>query len=120
MIIAFKERLTIWILAKVVSENEAIANDIKKGNQGKAGILVGKVIKIIGKGASGKVIREEILKAVSNSSLAISKQPRANSQEVIASKEKQKGKTEETLPEIPIVINTSAKKTSGKQDRQKG
>ncbi len=48
-------------IAKVISENEAIANDIKAGNQGKAGILVGKIIAIIGKGASGKVIREGIL-----------------------------------------------------------
>ena len=31
---------------------------LEAGNQGKAGILVGKVIAIIGKGASGKVIRE--------------------------------------------------------------
>ena len=50
---------------KVVAENEATANDIKAGNQGKAGILVGKVIAIIGKGASGKVIRQEILNACS-------------------------------------------------------
>ena len=48
-------------IAKVISDNEAVANDIKAGNQGKAGILVGKVIEIIGKGASGKVIREGIL-----------------------------------------------------------
>ncbi len=54
-------------IAKVVSENEAIANDIKSGNQGKAGILVGKVIEIIGKGASGKVIREGILIQVQSS-----------------------------------------------------
>ena len=43
---------------KVISNNEVIANDIKAGNQGKAGILVGKVIAIIGKGASVKVIRQ--------------------------------------------------------------
>ena len=52
-------------IEKVISENEAVANDIKGGNQGKAGILVGKVIAIIGKGASGKVIRQGILDALS-------------------------------------------------------
>jgi aspartyl-tRNA synthetase len=58
-------------IAKVVSENEAIAADIKNGNHGKAGILVGKVIAIIGKGASGKVIREGILKGVQSSGLKV-------------------------------------------------
>ena len=38
-----------------------LQSDIKSGSHGKAGILVGKVIGIIGKGASGKVIREGIL-----------------------------------------------------------
>ena len=52
-------------IQKVIAENEAIAKDIKEGNQGKAGILVGKVIGIIGKGASGKVIREGILSNLS-------------------------------------------------------
>ncbi len=93
-------------IVKVVSENEAIATDIKNGNQGKAGILVGKVIAIIGKGASGKVIREGILKAirekgaisekvaiidsplaVSEKLVAKSEQPIANSQEPIIIKE---------------------------------
>jgi len=93
-------------IVKVVSENEAIATDIKNGNQGKAGILVGKVIAIIGKGASGKVIREGILKAirekgaisekvaiidlplaVSEKPVAKSEQPIANSQEPIIIKE---------------------------------
>lgn len=73
-------------IATVVLENEEISNDIKKGNQGKAGILVGKVIAIIGKGASGKVIREGILKAVSekeifgDSAIAVSEKLVANSE----------------------------------------
>jgi aspartyl-tRNA synthetase len=89
---------------KVIAENEAIANDIKAGNQGKAGILVGKVIAIIGKGASGKVIRTEILKALSHSPLAASTHPTAKSQQLKADKEGQKGNLEEILPQIPIVI----------------
>ncbi|MCH4553719.1 bifunctional amidotransferase subunit GatB/aspartate--tRNA ligase AspS [Aestuariibaculum lutulentum] len=90
-------------IAKVISENEAIANDIKGGNQGKAGILVGKVIAIIGKGASGKVIREGILNALqadstSTSSAESTVKTKAEAQS--SSKKEQ----EEVLPEIPIVI----------------
>ncbi|WP_218598392.1 bifunctional amidotransferase subunit GatB/aspartate--tRNA ligase AspS [Polaribacter sp. NJDZ03] len=90
-------------ILKVVSDNEAIANDIKAGNQGKAGILVGKVIAIIGKGASGKVIRTGILNAISNESLAVSEESKANSEEKqVANSEKLK--TEEELPKVPIII----------------
>lgn len=97
-----EDKIKVAVL-KVVAENEATANDIKAGNQGKAGILVGKVIGIIGKGASGKVIRQEILNAcssdakttkvevVSDSSKGKSEQPKAKVEE-------------EVLPEIPIVI----------------
>ncbi len=90
-------------IAKVISENEAVANDIKAGNQGKAGILVGKVIAIIGKGASGKVIREGILKQVQTSGASAeqattSQQPETNKVQTVKQKE------EEILPEIPLVI----------------
>ncbi|SDR72124.1 aspartyl/glutamyl-tRNA(Asn/Gln) amidotransferase subunit B [Polaribacter sp. KT25b] len=89
---------------KVIADNEAIANDIKAGNQGKAGILVGKVIAIIGKGASGKVIRTEILKALSHSPLATGSHPTAKTQQLKADKEGQKGNLEEILPQIPLII----------------
>ena len=90
-------------IAKVISENEAVANDIKSGNQGKAGILVGKVIAIIGKGASGKVIREGILKQVQTSGASLeqattSQQPETNKIQTVKQKE------EEVLPEIPLII----------------
>ncbi|MHB0753869.1 bifunctional amidotransferase subunit GatB/aspartate--tRNA ligase AspS [Polaribacter sp. M15] len=92
-------------VSKVISENEAIANDIKAGNQGKAGILVGKVIKIIGKGASGKVIREEILNAVSDSPLTVSQQPKAKDQKLKANNEKQQKSTDnQELQQTPIII----------------
>jgi aspartyl-tRNA synthetase len=97
-----EEKIKLAVL-KVVAQNEAIANDIKAGNQGKAGILVGKVIGIIGKGASGKVIRQEVLNAInensafSNSPLAISEKPTAKSQEPAA-------KSEEELQTVPIII----------------
>jgi len=48
-------------IMEVIFENPSIAEDIKAGNINKAGILVGKVISKIGKGASGKVIRERII-----------------------------------------------------------
>ena len=89
-------------IAKVISENEIVANDIKSGNQGKAGILVGKVIAIIGKGASGKVIREGILSALTGDTLKSAQietvKTKAESQTSI------KKEQEEVLPEIPLII----------------
>lgn len=93
-------------IEKVISENQAVANDIKAGNQGKAGILVGKVIAIIGKGASGKVIREGILNQLQDSksegqSASITKEE----QPTTSGNQEQSTKIqEEVLPEIPIVI----------------
>ncbi len=88
-------------IVKVIAENEAIANDIKSGNQGKAGILVGKVIAIIGKGASGKVIREGILDKLS----AKSQKAKTESEQLKATNEQHKAKAEEdTFPDIPIII----------------
>lgn len=89
---------------KVISENDLIAKEIQSGNEGKAGILVGKIISIIGKGASGKIIREEILKALSNSPIAVSKQLTADSQKLKLNTQKPTANSEEVLPEIPIVI----------------
>lgn len=91
-------------IKKIISENEAVANDVKAGNQGKAGILVGKVIGIIGKGASGKVIREEILKALAGET---TKSDFQNPNEDLKTKDlqpKTKELEEEKLPEIPLVI----------------
>ncbi|SNR70469.1 aspartyl/glutamyl-tRNA(Asn/Gln) amidotransferase subunit B [Lutibacter agarilyticus] len=95
-----EEKITTAI-QKVISENEAIANDIKNGNQGKAGILVGKVISIIGKGASGKVIREGILNELNSASAQqkIAENKIKNSSEETATKEQ-----DDVLPEIPIII----------------
>ncbi|ALJ06220.1 bifunctional aspartyl/glutamyl-tRNA(Asn/Gln) amidotransferase subunit B/aspartate--tRNA(Asp/Asn) ligase [Pseudalgibacter alginicilyticus] len=94
-------------ILKVISENEAVANDIKAGNQGKAGILVGKVIAIIGKGASGKVIRHGILNALTGN--ATSPESKANGEtdvrpNAMETPSKTNKTPEETLPQIPIVI----------------
>jgi len=92
------------VVAKVIAKNKAIANDIKNGNQGKAGILVGKTIAIIGKGASGKVIREEVLKALSDTPLVASEKLTTATQSITASNQNITANSKEVLPEIPIVI----------------
>jgi aspartyl-tRNA synthetase len=91
-------------IEKVISENEAVSNDIKGGNQGKAGILVGKVIAIIGKGASGKVIRQGIIdtlaaKKFSQENSEVKESVSQNTNDPLATI-----KEEEVLPEIPLVI----------------
>ncbi|WP_242157846.1 bifunctional amidotransferase subunit GatB/aspartate--tRNA ligase AspS [Aestuariivivens sediminis] len=92
-------------IQQVLSKNESVANDILAGNQGKAGILVGKVIAIIGKGASGKVIREGIINQLQSratiapgSSISVEK-PTSPKKEQLT-----KVQEEENLPEIPIVV----------------
>ena len=93
-------------IAKVISENEAIANDIKAGNQGKAGILVGKVIAIIGKGASGKVIREGILSQLASGNDGSTKTEDGSKTQNLKPNTQQPTprQQEEVLPQIPIVI----------------
>jgi aspartyl-tRNA synthetase len=89
---------------KVIAENETIANDIKAGNHGKAGILIGKVIAVIGKGASGKVIRKSIIDTLSIKTEGNSEEGNLatnNYQPTIKNQEKEE---EEVLPKIPIVI----------------
>ncbi|GAB1307682.1 hypothetical protein KH5_03650 [Urechidicola sp. KH5] len=93
-------------IAKVIEENEAIAADIKTGNQGKAGILVGKVIAIIGKGASGKVIRQLILDQLNAGTTVTSSSKSSGGVGNGKSAKGQETKTaeEEVLPEIPMVV----------------
>jgi len=99
-----EEKITEAI-QKVISENEAIANDIKDGNQGKAGILVGKVISVIGKGASGKIIRQGILDVLSTKSQKSKVQSEGLKNKLLNEDEAQSSKEqEETLPQIPIII----------------
>ncbi|MFC5682875.1 bifunctional amidotransferase subunit GatB/aspartate--tRNA ligase AspS [Flavobacterium sp. MAHUQ-51] len=90
------------VIAKVIADNEAVANDIKAGDQGKAGILVGKVLGIIGKGANGKVIRQIILDKLG--AVAVSEKNEAQEKVVKEAIAEQKESQEEALPEIPIVV----------------
>ncbi len=90
------------VISEVISENEAVANDIKAGDQGKSGILVGKVLGIIGKGANGKVIRQIILDKLGAAAVLEKEQASEKiSKEAIA---ENKEIQEESLPEIPIII----------------
>ena len=88
---------------EVIAKNETFAKDIKAGNLGKAGILVGKVIAIIGKGASGKVIRQEILNSLSDEAANEKAYPKKEQTTTNSAKQKTKIE-EEALPEIPIII----------------
>jgi aspartyl-tRNA synthetase len=90
------------VIATVLSENEAVANDVKAGDQGKAGILVGKVLGVIGKGANGKVIRQIILDKLGADAVLEKEQAseKVTAATIIENKEIQ----EESLPEIPIII----------------
>ncbi len=93
------------VITKVITENEAVAKDIATGDQGKAGILVGKVLAVIGKGANGKVIRQIILDSLgSAAAVAKNEAPEKAAKEVAAN---QKEGQEEALPEIPIVVKDS-------------
>jgi aspartyl-tRNA synthetase len=91
------------VIASVISENEAVANDIKAGDQGKAGILVGKVLGVIGKGANGKVIRQIILDKLGADAI-LEKNTVETSSDLSVPVSEEKEIQEESLPEIPIII----------------
>ena len=91
-------------IEKVISKNEAITNRIKAGNQAKAGILVGKVIAIIGKGASGKIIRQGILDALSSGKIGNKKTEFKSSKQQSKMHQQQWTKEEKLPADIPLVI----------------
>ena len=88
-------------IEEAIKENEAIANEIKSGDLNKAGILVGKVLGKIGKGANGKIVREKIIEKLS---------VEANEAKVIAEQErksheaKKKHAEEHELKHTEIVV----------------
>ncbi|MDD7914818.1 bifunctional amidotransferase subunit GatB/aspartate--tRNA ligase AspS [Polaribacter ponticola] len=98
-----EEKIKLAVI-KVITENEVIANDIKNGNQGKAGILVGKVIGIIGKGASGKVIRQEILSSLSGDETRSKIQESRNQTDLSKDPKSKNKNVEEELQQVPIII----------------
>jgi aspartyl-tRNA synthetase len=52
-------------IEEAIKENPDVAEDIRAGNLNRAGILVGKVLSKIGKGVSGKIVREQIISRLS-------------------------------------------------------
>lgn len=94
-------------IAEVITENQATAAEIAQGNQGKAGILVGKVIGKIGKGASGKTVRELILKQVggsATSAITTSETTSNTSQEPKKLTKQEQDREDAELRKIPIVL----------------
>lgn len=75
---SISEEKIIESVIAVLNENSAIADDIKNGNVGKAGILVGKVLAKTGKGVPGKLIREKILEQLSAKNIAASEKAAAD------------------------------------------
>mgnify|MGYP003630108076 CR=1 FL=1 len=90
------------VIATVIIENEAVAKEIKEGNQGKAGILVGKVLAVIGKGASGKVIRQLILDALGSAIVSDKKKSFEKPDKTTLTKDMVA--LEEETTNIPIII----------------
>ncbi len=88
-------------IAEAIVENQAVADEIAAGNTNKAGILVGKVLQKVGKGANGKVIREMILTklATDNASTNTATQTQGAKTEQSSAKAE-----EEELRQIEIII----------------
>ncbi len=102
---AISEDKIVEVISTVIQENEAVANDIKAGDQGKSGILVGKVLGVIGKGANGKVIRQIILDQLGAAAVLEKEKGAENISATPTSSNKET--QEESLPEIPIIIKDS-------------
>jgi aspartyl-tRNA synthetase len=86
----------------VLEQNKEVADEIKAGNQAKAGQLIGKVIAIVGKGADGKVIRESII-----SRLASGGNTEAKEETIEVKVNEETGEVsmpEEELRQVPIII----------------
>ncbi len=94
----------IGTIDQVIAENEAIANDIKGGNQGKAGVLVGKLIAIVGKGVSGKVAREKILERLASTGATAQDETKGDDKKNEGTEGGDKVEVAEELRQIPIVV----------------
>jgi aspartyl-tRNA synthetase len=52
-------------IEEAISENAEVAEAIRAGNLNRAGVMVGKVMAKIGKGVSGKIVREKVISKLS-------------------------------------------------------
>jgi aspartyl-tRNA synthetase len=85
---------------QVIADNAETANEIKAGNQAKAGQLIGKVIAIVGKGADGKTIRQTIIDRLSGTVSDSTNGPETTSNKGDATAAQES----EELRQIPIVL----------------
>ncbi len=90
-------------IAEAIAENAELAAEIKGGNAGKSGILVGKVLAKVGKGANGKLIREIILQQLAGGVSAASNESEEEGGEVKVSAAQQRD-DEEAVRAIPVII----------------
>ncbi len=91
-------------IAEAIAENQALADEIKGGNAGKSGILVGKVLAKVGKGANGKLIREIILQQLAGTvSKSESESEQDENGEKVISAAQQRD-DEEAVKAIPVII----------------
>jgi len=88
---------------QVIAENQAVADDIKTGNKGKAGVLVGKVLQKIGKGANGKLIRQMILDQLASEADKETKEITSNSSKNSTSNSIDE-ETEDRFKDYPLII----------------
>lgn len=96
------EEKLIAAIDQVLADNKAVADEIKAGNQAKAGQLIGKVIAITGKGANGKVIRATIISRLAS---AGTETPKEDAPTVtIDEKTGQVTIQEEELRQVPLII----------------
>ena len=89
---------------QVLQENAAVAQEIKAGNQAKAGQLIGKVIELTGKGANGKTIREAIISRLNTSTASTNNTANGSSDTSTENTPSSKANEEEELRQIPIVV----------------
>lgn len=92
-------------IAEAIAENAELAAEIKNGNEGKSGILVGKVLQKVGKGANGKLIREIILQQLSGGNTVAKNESEDEEEngEVKVSAAQQRD-DEEAVRAVPVII----------------
>jgi aspartyl-tRNA synthetase len=92
-------------IAEAIAENAELANEIKNGNEGKSGILVGKVLQKVGKGANGKLIREIILQQLaSGDSSVLVEEEESEDGEVKKVSAAQQRDEEAAVQAVPVII----------------
>ena len=97
-----KEKINATI-EKIISENTQISEEIKSGNTGKAGVLVGKVMAVLGKGVSGNQVRQKILSTLLGSPSKENTAPKTTQQK----KQSQTPQEKEQIQKTPVIVKDS-------------